>query len=192
MNSNISLLQYERVIREQADTLLFKKGLYKILKKYGNVLLTGSYSLELMYKKDLDISLVSPNLTVKDFYKMGGEISELINPHSVYYRNTKVKEINGRPDNALYFGFIFDDWKIDLWVVDKERTEGSEIYSNNILNKLTDEKRILILEIKKEYLDSKEYGKIFSSREVYDAVINKNIKSVKQFRDYIKKLKSNF
>ncbi|MCP5062461.1 MAG: hypothetical protein GY936_08365 [Ignavibacteriae bacterium] len=189
MNSNTSLLQYERVIREQADTLLFKKGLYKILEKYGNVLLTGSYSLKLMYKKDLDISLISPNLTVKEFYKMGGRISELINPYSVYYRNTKVKKINGRPDNALYFGFIFNDWKIDLWVVDKERAEGSEIYSNNILKKLTDEKRILILEIKKEYLTNKEYGKVFSSKEVYDAVINKHVKSLKEFKKYIEILR---
>jgi len=149
MNLKASLLQYESQVREQADSLLFKKGLYKILEKYGTVLLTGSYSLKLMYKKDLDISLVSPNLSVKEFYKMGGEISEIIQPHSVYYRNTKVKRISGRPDNALYFGFIFDDWKIDLWVVDKDRAEGSEIYSNNILKKLTDEKRILILEIKK-------------------------------------------
>lgn len=142
-----------------------------------------------MYKKDLDFSLISPNLTVKEFYKMGGEISELINQHSVYYRNTKVKEVKERPDNALYFGFIFDDWKIDLWVVDKERAEGSEIYSNNILKKLTDKKRILILEIKKEYLTDKEYGKLFSSKEVYDAVLNKNVKSVKEFKNYIETLR---
>jgi len=188
MNQKISLLQYERSIRKQADSILFNRGLYKILEQFGQVELTGSYSLKLMYKKDLDISLVSPNLTINNFYKMGGEISELIKPYSVYYRNTKVKQVKGRPRNALYFGFVFDDWKIDLWVVDRERAEGSIIYSNDILNKLTDEKRLLILEIKKEYFNNNDYGKCFSSREVYSAVINKNIKSVNEFKEYLNNL----
>lgn len=179
----MDLLKKEELLRKEVDQILYGKGLYDSLCKYGEVEITGSYVLKTMYKKDLDISLYNPKLSVVDFFKMGGEIAEILNPHGGFYRNTKVKFVNNRPPEAFYWGFQFADWKMDLWVVTKEHMDGSIKYAQNIINKMTEEKRRLVLEIKQKA--SSNYNKIYSSRELYEAIFEEDINSIEKFEKYL-------
>lgn len=52
-------------IQNEADEILFERGLHKILQKFGEPNYVGSYELKLMLKKDLDISLINPSLTLE-------------------------------------------------------------------------------------------------------------------------------
>ena len=178
------LIEQELQLRKDVDELLYEKGLNKILEKYGEVYLTGSYLLKTMLKKDIDISLLNSEITIPGFFKLGGEVAAFLKCHGGHYRNTKEKSVNSRPPESLYWGFEFADWKIDLWIVPKYHLDESIEYSESIINKMDEEKRKLILEIKN--VVSSNYNRKYSSKEIYDAVLEKNILSLEEFKNYLK------
>ncbi len=45
-------------IKKEAEELLSKYKVLETLRKFGEVQFTGSYELDLMYKKDIDLSLL--------------------------------------------------------------------------------------------------------------------------------------
>lgn len=179
------LLKYEESIRKEADSILFDGGLKDLISRYGRVEMAGSYPLKMMYKKDLDITLVAPTLQPQKFFELGGKIAEHLNSYFLYYHNTRIKELPRRPVNSLYFGISFNDWKIDLWVTSEEWWSESKQYMNNILEKLTDEKKKVILEIKKEFSNSSDYGRKFNSNNVYSAVLDNHVNSVTEFKNFL-------
>ena len=190
MNNIKNLFEYEKQIRKEADFILYEGGLKKIIAQYGRVEMAGSYPLRMMYKKDLDITLVSSQLQPQKFFELGGKIAEHLGSHFLYYHNTRIKSLPLRPTNALYFGVSFKDWKIDLWVTSEEWWKESEIYMNNILNKLTDERRMIILELKKEFSNTSDYGRKFSSKQIYSSVLDHGVKSIDEFKEFIMLSKS--
>lgn len=190
MDENVNLIEHEKLIRAEADSILYDFGLKKIIAEYGKVEMAGSYPLKMMFKKDLDITLVSSQLQPPKFFELGGKIAEHLGSHFLYYHNTRIKSLPLRPTNALYFGISFKDWKIDLWLTSEEWRKESQIYMNNILNKLTTEAKMIILELKKEFSYTSDYGRKFSSKQIYSAVLDHNIKSVNEFKEFIETTKS--
>ena len=51
------VLQLNEELKTEADELLYKKGVFDLLQKYGTPHVTGSYFLNLMTWRDLDIYL---------------------------------------------------------------------------------------------------------------------------------------
>ncbi|MDA3861159.1 MAG: hypothetical protein PF445_08015 [Melioribacteraceae bacterium] len=180
-------MELEKQIRMEADEILYYKGLLKLLNQFGRAEVTGSYQLQLMCKKDLDIGLVNSNLQPVQFFELGSKIVKLLKPHSVFYRNTRIKAVKNRPTDALYFGVLFKDWKIDLWVISEEWATESQKYIDSIIGKLSKEKKEIILKIKEYYLNSPQYGRSFSSKEVYSSVLDNNIPTIEEFRRVIER-----
>jgi hypothetical protein len=181
----VDLLNYSKEIRNEADDILHKAGLLALLQKYGNVKFTGSYELDLMIKKDIDITIITQKLSLQNFYQMGGEISALLLPHSMFFRNTKVKRINKRPNNGYYWGVQFADWKLDIWALDENVYGGSVRYLDSLLEKITDENKLIILNLKYHFMEDKAYGIKFNSKDIYDAVLNCGVKTGEEFIDYL-------
>ena len=180
-----SPLTRSRLIKEQADAIIQDRGLHSMLTRFGDAHYTGSYTLDLMLKKDLDISLVSPELSLKSFFELGHELAILLRPHSIHYRNTRIKPIAFRPPEALYWAIVFEDWNIDLWVVPESYYRESERYISDIKEALTQERRKCILNIKSLALQDGIYGKTFGSRELYQAVCFENINSYTCFQKWL-------
>lgn len=178
-----NLLKKEENLRKEVDDILYQKGVLKLLEEYGEVHLTGSYILKTMYKKDIDISMFNPDLSVPQFYELGGRLAEILNSQGGFYRNTKVQFVKNRPSESLYWGFQFDDWKMDLWVIPKDHLEESIEYSDKIIKNMTEDKRKLILEIKNKA--GSNYNKKYSSRELYSAIFNEGIKSIDEFELFL-------
>ena len=184
----VDILKYSAKIKEETDLILYDRGLYKIFEKYGTAKFTGSYELDLMIKKDLDVTIVTKDISLEEFFNLGGEISSLLKPHSMFFRNTKVKPISKRPKEGYYWGVQFDDWKIDLWAIDEQIYSGSVRYIDSVAGKITEENKKTILELKYLFIDNKDYGSKFSSREVYEAVLNNGVKTVDEFYSYLKSI----
>lgn len=172
-------------IKKEADELLSNYKVIETLEKFGEVNFTGSYKLDLMYKKDIDISLVTDNLTVEEFTKLGKELIENLNTPTVYYRNTNITPVEKRPENAFYWGIKTGEWFLDIWAMRREVYLRAENYITEIKSKLNPENRIIILQLKNELLSLNTYGNKFGSRELYDAVLNKNVTSVQSFEKYL-------
>jgi len=179
------ILTKSMLIKNEADVLLNKYQLIKILERYGNINFTGSYELDLMYKKDIDISLINDDLSVPEFSQLGKELIDTLNTPSVYYRNTRITPVDKRPENALYWGINTGEWWIDLWAMSNSVFTRADEYIRDIKSKLNDQSRILILELKAELMDTQKYGKDFGSRELYDAVLNHRVKNIEMFNNYL-------
>ena len=67
-------------IISEANKILYDQGLLEILGKYGNPVLTGSYVLELMTWRDLDIYLGTNQMTESRFFQLGVEIALCLKP----------------------------------------------------------------------------------------------------------------
>lgn len=183
------IFRFSQSVKEEATKLLDESDIVNILEKYGKVYFSGSYDLDLMYKKDIDIGIVNDSLTVSEFTKLGKELIDKLNSPSVYYRNTRITPVKNRPENSLYWGIKTGDWFIDIWAMSKKVQSRSDAYIRDIKNKLKPAHKKIILQLKADLLEEKTYGKLFGSRELYDAVLNKKVKTVEEFKEYLKFVK---
>lgn len=101
MNNLNKYLKHSQEIKKEAESLITKFNRIEIISKYGELNSTGSYKLDLMYKKDINISLVNDDLSVQDFTELGKELIYILETPSVYYRNTRITPVEKRPENAL-------------------------------------------------------------------------------------------
>ena len=179
-------LNQSKLIKKEATILIENFQLAEILSQYGHLHFTGSYELDLMYKKDIDISIVNNNLTVEEFSQLGKDLIDKLDTPSVYYRNTRITPVEKRPENALYWGIKTGDWWIDIWAMSENVYARSDKYIKEVKEKLTTENRNIILELKAKLINKKTYGINFGSRELYDAVLNNNVKTIQDFEKYIR------
>jgi len=179
------VLEYSDSIKVEAEALLHKFHIIETLENFGKVKFTGSFELNLMYKKDIDISLINDDLAISDFTLLGKELIDRVDSPSVYYRNTRITPVEKRPENALYWGIKTGEWFLDVWAMSNSVYSRAEEYIRNIKSKLNQQNRIIILRLKEEFIEKGSYGKGFGSREIYDSVLNYNVTSSNQFKDYL-------
>ena len=180
-----SVLEQSREIKSEADIIIYDHKLGALLSEYGEVTYTGSYALDLMMKKDIDVSLINPALTLRQFFELGYRVAELVKPHSMFHRNTKVKPVDGRPDQAYYWGFQFGEWSLDVWLVSRDYHDASVEYLSSIRKVLTPELVRVILALKHESLQKEMYGVHFGSKQLYPAVLSGHVRTFEELQDYL-------
>jgi hypothetical protein len=178
-----------QTIKNEADAILYQKGLHKILSKYGTPHISGSYALDLMAWRDLDIYLETENTETKDFFTLGAEINALLQPVKMSFRNELIKQTKGLP-LGLYWGIYLGneragDWKIDLWLVDSNECNRLLQFCGDIEKELNSENRKQILEIKSRCWMDPEYRYSYTSIEIYHAVLNKGITEIDGFKKWL-------
>lgn len=185
------LLNLNELIKKEADEILSQKGLLAILNAYGNAHVSGSYFLNLMTWRDLDIYLETENITETDFFLLGGRIASTFNPVKMSYRNERKAKTPGLP-NGLYWGTYLGneragDWKIDIWAVDKSECQQLLDHCEAIRKKLTPEASLYILNIKSQCWKDPAYRRSYTSGDIYKAVLEKNITTIEGFKDWIRR-----
>ena len=178
------------LIRKEADNILYEKGLLSILKRFGTPHITGSYVLNLMTWRDLDIYLETENITEENFFKLGAEVNEMFNPVKMSYRNERITKTKGLPV-GLYWGIYLGNerkgaWKIDLWAVDKNECGQRLKFCDEIEAKLTPSSREIILAIKSECWQDPDYRRLYSSQDIYEAVFSGQAKNIHEFKEFLK------
>jgi hypothetical protein len=185
------LIQYGLRIKEEADEILYQKGLMAIVKDYGIPHITGSYALELMTWRDLDIYLESPAITEADFFMLGRKIENALSPVKMSYRNEKIGKTEGLPC-GLYWGIYMGNerkgaWKIDIWAMDAKECRQRLQFCDDLAARLTPGNRKKIMEIKSKCWTDPEYRRSYTSLDIYSAVLDKEIGNIEEFRIYISK-----
>ena len=183
------LSQLNLKIRKEADSILYTQGLKLILDDYGTAHVSGSYELNLMTWRDLDIYLES-NISEEQFFEMGNKLAQLLKPVKMSFRNERIARTKGLP-NGLYWGIYLGNeragsWKIDIWAVDTKELESLLEYRNKIKNRLTETTRKRILDIKSQCWQNPKYRKSFTSTDIYDAVLDDGISCYDEFQLYLK------
>lgn len=188
MNKTIPDINQE--IKDEADDILYRQGLLAILSKYGIPHITGSYSLNLMTWRDLDVYIQNENISEDEFFQLGAEINNKYHPVKMSYRNERMTQTKGLP-LGLYWGVYLGNerkgaWKIDLWAVEENECHRLVKFCDNIATKLTSASKQIILTIKSNCWQDPEYRRSYTSGDIYEAVLNNGVTSLEEFRSYLK------
>jgi hypothetical protein len=178
-----------QLIKDEADDILYRQELLTILSKYGVPYITGSYSLNLMTWRDLDIYIQKDNMNEAEFFQLGAEINKRYQPVKMSYRNERITQTKGLPF-GLYWGVYFgnerkDAWKIDIWAVNENECGRLLKFCDDIAAKLTPSSTQNILTIKSNCWQDPDYRRSYASSDIYDAVLEKGITSLEEFRSYL-------
>jgi hypothetical protein len=179
----------QKALQKEAHEILHELKLIDLLKKFGSPQITGSVRLGLMTCKDIDI-FVKTKPDYDNFLEFVSIIFKYKKVYSLQIQDYRKSVHKNRPQ-GIYCGIRYlkgknEDsiWKIDVWFMEKSDAEKTIKIVNE---KLTDTKRNIILKIKNEMRKQKIWGKKISGVEVYNAVLNENIKNLKDFENYLKK-----
>jgi hypothetical protein len=173
-----------RLARE-ADRIL-NGGLRALLAEHGEVHVIGSYALDLMTWRDLDIHLVREACDRHAFFRLGGDIAALLGPHRMHFRDETIVRTPGLPA-GLYWGIYLGDerggaWKIDVWQTTREAFEPVRQFGEAIASRLTEENRRIIVSIKDACWRHPEYRRSFTSADIYSAVLDRGVRDLAGFR----------
>ena len=177
-------------LRTEANTILDEKGFISLLEKYGTPLPTGSYSLNTMTWRDLDVYLINDEMDSDKFFQLGREMVNLFNPRRMSFRDEFIGETPGLP-SGYYWGIYSQlgfskEWKIDVWAIDSKQAENFEKLMEEINEGLMDEKRLYVLKIKSHFCHHPEYRGKITSMDIYRSVIDDKVKSIESFKEWLK------
>lgn len=190
MNKNEKL---NLTLISEANTILNDYNLLKILEKFGTPHIHGSYSLQLMTWRDLDIYLENDSINLKNFFNLGLDIAKKLKPHRMHFRNELINETPNLP-KGLYWGIYTkltfrELWKIDIWAMDSKQIIDYLEKFQELKFKITENNRSTILKIKSYFCKHPEYRKSFYSLDIYNSVLKDNIKTEKEFVKWLKEKK---
>ena len=180
-----SLLQLNEEIKKEADAMLHEKGLLALLRTFGTPHVSGSYALDLMTWRDLDIYLEVDELKEDRFFSLGGQLASLLMPVKMSFRNETIAKTPGLPE-GFYWGIYMGNerkgaWKIDIWAVHSAECKRLLDYCTAIQEKLDKEKAVRILAIKSCCWQDPEYRRSYSSMDIYTAVLDEGIRDMEGF-----------
>lgn len=186
-------LRQDGEIRREADHLLDERGLRALLLEYGTVHVFGSYALQLMAWRDLDINLETRDLSLSEFFALGRRIAQLLRPVRMSFIDNRPGRLHDVPC-GLYWGIRVGSlqepweggWKIDIWAMEPEECAKNIQSLEDIRRRLTPEARETILRIKSQFWRHPEYRKSFSGPAIYEAVLDHGVTSTREFANYLR------
>jgi len=172
-------------LKAEADLLMQRAGLSKLLAPYSRWFLGGSYSYDLMCWRDLDVYVLDPAHDLKRCFDVGYDVTKRLAAKKARFTNNVGDEPNG-----LYWGIKLGDerrgaWKLDLWFLDATGYQQHENYSAEMRRRLKPETRSAILEIKEGYWRRREYRDSITGDLIYRAVLDSGVRSVEEFERYV-------
>lgn len=199
----MDLLVQQQKLQEEAENVLSDLDLINFLKQFGDPNIVGSLALGLMTWRDIDLEIivkkldkkivaeVVKELVLKTTYRIDISFSDNIarfnntnpnSPESLYIglkyfgKNIPLLEMQGANPLA---------WKLDLHFI-LEKDSRSKAKTVELRNKLNDDNKKVILEIKNQIFTNPKYRKQIFSTDVYDAVLEKGVIDLEGFGNYLK------
>jgi len=180
-------------LHAEATEILEVRRLRSTLEEYGRVVPHGSYALDLMVWRDLDLYLV-PSSSIEGrtwFFVLGSRIANLLGAHRMHFRDETVVQTEGLP-KGLYWGVHVPGlagtaWKIDIWAVENRELNRLLEYQSWVAEKLSPDSRKMILQIKAVVHKHPEYRRSFGAKDIYEAVLNGRASNADEFWDHLRK-----
>lgn len=181
---------HSRLLREEASNLLHKEGLLTLLERYGTTRVIGSYTLDTMTWRDIDISIKLPDeQDVTLFFEIGRKIANKFQVTKMSYSNHFIRNFPGF-DHGLYWGTLLlykeHQWKIDLWGYGEIEFNTHMADFDALHKEVQRADRDVILRIKHEISQRPDYrGDVYNSMAVYQAVLTDKVTTVEEFYQWI-------
>jgi len=190
LDSENDLLNTDRQLRSEADELLESRGLRKLLKEYAPIHVVGSYALELMVWRDLDVLMDAPKITIDEFFDLGRRVTALLSPWKMFFTDARNYDSTPYP-RGFYWGVRLGDlkkgaWKIDLWAFGSQQSAEKVLECEQLKGKLGRQSRLTILRLKSQLWHDPRYRDQVTSQDIYDAVLGHEVQSLTEFWSYVR------
>ena len=182
------------LLRLEAGLLLERSGLAPTLHGYGQVHLTGSYALDLMAWRDVDIQLVLFEIwdPLDAFFALGHQIAKQRGVIRMTFGNHLRKPAPKLP-GGLYWGVRMinpdngEEWTLDIWAVDDAHVQQNNGLMQRIRDALDGPSRRLILDMKHALLTKDGRTPPLSGIPLCDAVLFEGLRDETAIRDYLRR-----
>lgn len=182
-------------VKKIADQILQEVDLVSTLEKLGDVHMVGSYALDLMHARDIDIHIVSEEYSPRKVMKVMHpyiESQDHIYQHFMSQKKGYEKYSNFMDmiPQGMYVGLLVlwegQPWKIDIWYYtpgeDPVKTiESTQEYQQLLSQQLGARETILGLKEKVFHLETQSYQAGFSGKVLYDGVLKKGYTQIEDF-----------
>ncbi|NUT98192.1 MAG: hypothetical protein HOY78_39890 [Saccharothrix sp.] len=172
----MDLLHRQDELQAEAETVLTSLTLMTHLETLGTPVRVGSAALGLMVKRDIDITVIVPTLTMRPVATLGSHLATHQDVRVVQIRDD-TGHWNTDPNypDGLYLGVKYGrEWNLDIWFVDDPTRQPDLTHAATFPQRLTDETRAAILHIKHNYPD-------YRSLELYKAVLDDDVRTVDDY-----------
>lgn len=188
------LLLLQSSLQKQAKELLNSTPVLELLGKLGKPIQTGSSVTGLMVYPDIDFTVQSESSKVQDAIDLVSVIFEILSA-----RSCKITDFKGDEDeSAVYFiGFQFP-YGDKMWQISATVGKPGPIMTNppelsDWIKTMSKQQREVILEIKKNLIDSNRYAGAgsqppytFRSIHIYESVLKGGAKTIQEVEAYFK------
>lgn len=183
------LFEENKRIRDEADEILHDRNLLQIVQAYGKTYVSGSYALDLMTWRDLDIYLDEDFISEERFFQLGSQLCAALSPVRMQFRNERIAKTKGLPQ-GLYWGIYLGNeregaWKIDIWAITSKECERLLNYCQAIKEQLNDSVSGTILSIKSQCWQDPQYRHTYDSSHIYEAVLKGGVRDLEGFWNYL-------
>lgn len=174
-------------LKKEADELLAKRGIHDILSKYGEVTYVGSYALDLMVWKDIDLEIQMKSLhSIIDFMDLAKDLAVLDGIKRINFLRDIYKKYPALP-KGLCMGIYIDDWKIDVWDMNADEIAHHREQRDAFQRKLTKTLRELIFSFKESVLTEIGRTPKFSGVHIMQAILDHGLRDRQEIIEYLRK-----
>lgn len=183
------LLQKQDELFTEATQLL-QEIIIPTFSEFGSVIVGGSYAYHLLNYPDIDIDIVSDEVSDITYKKLCDKVTSLDSVSEFKTLNRTERPVASTRPKGYWLSpkiqYGTNLWNIDIWFQKPEWNTGNTLMYKDALEKLSDEKRIIILTLKNELRENDLYGigKEFQSVDIYEAVLHDTVDTVDALRQY--------
>jgi hypothetical protein len=174
-------------LRREADRVRLDLTLDSVLGRLGEVHLVGSAALDLMVRRDLDLTVICDRLDVVTLFDAARPLAAHPNVRRLSFVNdTGPWNVDPSYPDGIYWGIDCRvdgrAWNIDIWFVDEPDRQPDLRHVRELPARLTDETRSAILAIKRA-CHAEPHERV-PSHEIYTAVLDRGIRTPDDFDRY--------
>ena len=181
-------------LKAEADELISEYGLGKVLNSFGDVWYRGGYEMNTMVWPDLDIHMVmEPHpWSIERFFELGSQVASLGKVLTMSFHDCAHFPRDGQPE-GLHWTWRVDGpdrqipWKVDLWSTKAELLERDKAQMATVKERMTENDRRKIIEIKQSLLTTEGRTPDSSGRHIYNAVIFEGLETREEIVGYLRK-----
>lgn len=185
MKTDQQLRQQAAMLHAEADALLHQDGLLDVVRSFGLAHVAGSYGLDLMTWRDLDLRVQLPlDHDTNTFFQLGAQLAQQFVIHKATFSNQFIRA-DVPFDHGLYWGIRLEYqqqlWKIDLWGYGPQHYQAHVEQDVQLQAVLATADHVAILRIKDVLCQDERYRYDVTSMHIYQAVTTAGITTVDEF-----------
>lgn len=178
-------LERAAALRAEASFILEEVQLFKILEPYGQVVLTGSYYLDLMMYPDIDLYISS--IPISKLFDIAIQLTSCPLVFQIVFEKSQDAGLPGglylKP--RLNYGDWGRPWKIDIWSLDDAIVKVKLAETEHFKHRLTAKLRQQILKYKYSILTSRLRTPMYSGYYIYKAFLDVGLTDFAQVTQYL-------